>query len=212
MSRCGQTFWQKRKGRGLGPAHPARSSFSREQVAREMRAVIAEVIEDSAYRALIRFARIRASGESHHFRMGRDARISCQRKSAASTVRVQPLRRGATAGTKPRGCTASEGPRVRGPESAGRSDKLAEQHRADPLPGIRNPAFRVVTISMALQSGTYRTACARTSASASDWPAAQRGLRPWHVRKLLAREPGDRSLDRPQALGSHGPWREGDEP
>jgi hypothetical protein len=38
-----------------------------------------------------------------------------------------------------------------------------------------------------------------------------RGLRPWHVRKLLAREPGDLRLDHSQCERS-GPHREGEEP
>ena len=40
---------------------------------------------------------------------------------------------------------------------------------------------------------------------------ARRGLRPWHVWKLFAREPGDLGL----AIGRngrHGPHREGEEP
>ena len=37
-----------------------------------------------------------------------------------------------------------------------------------------------------------------------------RGLRPWHVRKLLVREPGDLQLDHSQLWG--GPHREGEEP
>jgi hypothetical protein len=37
-----------------------------------------------------------------------------------------------------------------------------------------------------------------------------RGLRPWHVRKLLAREPGDLQLDHSQVRG--GSHREGEEP
>jgi hypothetical protein len=43
----------------------------------------------------------------------------------------------------------------------------------------------------------------------------RRGLRPWHVRTLLAREPGDLWIGhRPHCifLGSDGPWREGEEP
>ncbi len=38
-----------------------------------------------------------------------------------------------------------------------------------------------------------------------------RGLRPWHVRKLLAREPGDLQLDHSPGQGG-GPHREGEEP
>jgi hypothetical protein len=37
-----------------------------------------------------------------------------------------------------------------------------------------------------------------------------RGLRPWHVRKLLVREPGDLQLDHSHDGG--GPHREGEEP
>ena len=39
----------------------------------------------------------------------------------------------------------------------------------------------------------------------------RRGPRPWHVWKLLAREPGDLSIDH-GPLGSHGPWWKGEEP
>ena len=39
----------------------------------------------------------------------------------------------------------------------------------------------------------------------------QRGLRPWHVRTLLVREPGDLASDR-AASGCTGPRREGEEP
>jgi len=46
--------------------------------------------------------------------------------------------------------------------------------------------------------------------SASPYPT-RRGLRHWHVRTLLAREPGDLPIDhRPE--GPSGPWREGEEP
>ena len=45
--------------------------------------------------------------------------------------------------------------------------------------------------------------------SASVRPAL-RGLRPWHVRMLLAREPGDLQLDHSPDWG--GPHREGEEP
>ena len=38
----------------------------------------------------------------------------------------------------------------------------------------------------------------------------RRGLRPWHVRKLFAREPGDLGFDR--RLDAAGPHREGEEP
>jgi hypothetical protein len=38
-----------------------------------------------------------------------------------------------------------------------------------------------------------------------------RGLRPWHVRTLLIREPGDLQLDHSQ-LQRSGPHREGEEP
>jgi hypothetical protein len=40
---------------------------------------------------------------------------------------------------------------------------------------------------------------------------AQRGRRPWHVRTLLAREPGDLMLDQRRRAAS-GPHREGEEP
>jgi hypothetical protein len=48
----------KRKGRGLGAGTPNPTPIQRKQVAREVRTVIAEDIEDYAYRALIRLARI----------------------------------------------------------------------------------------------------------------------------------------------------------
>ncbi len=38
-----------------------------------------------------------------------------------------------------------------------------------------------------------------------------RGLRPWHVQKLLVREPGDLQLDHSLCQGG-GPHREGEEP
>ena len=48
--------------------------------------------------------------------------------------------------------------------------------------------------------------------SASAWPV-RRGLRPWHVRTLLVREPGDLWIGhRPQDDGADGPHREGEEP
>jgi hypothetical protein len=41
----------------------------------------------------------------------------------------------------------------------------------------------------------------------------RRGLRPWHVRKLLVREPGDLWIGQtPQDYGVDGPQREGEEP
>ena len=47
---------------------------------------------------------------------------------------------------------------------------------------------------------------------ASAWPI-RRGLRPWHVRKLLVREPGDLWIGHiPQDYGADGPHREGEEP
>jgi len=39
----------------------------------------------------------------------------------------------------------------------------------------------------------------------------RRGLRPWHVRTLLAREPGDLRVGQP-LYGTAGPRREGEEP
>ena len=39
---------------------------------------------------------------------------------------------------------------------------------------------------------------------------ARRGRRPWHVQKLLAREPGDLAIDRSAAAA--GPHRKGEEP
>ena len=39
----------------------------------------------------------------------------------------------------------------------------------------------------------------------------RRGLRPWHVRTLLVREPGDLWIGH-RPSGSDGPWREGEEP
>jgi hypothetical protein len=47
---------------------------------------------------------------------------------------------------------------------------------------------------------------------ASAW-TIRRGLRPWHVRKLLVREPGDLWIGHPpQDYGVDGPQREGEEP
>ena len=46
----------------------------------------------------------------------------------------------------------------------------------------------------------------RASASAQK---IRRGLRPWHVQKLFAREPGDLGSNQRQHAGSH---REGEEP
>jgi len=46
--------------------------------------------------------------------------------------------------------------------------------------------------------------------SASDKPIP-RGLRPWHVRTLFVREPGDLQLDHSQCQRG-GPHREGEEP
>ena len=47
-------------------------------------------------------------------------------------------------------------------------------------------------------------------ASASAW-SARRGRRPWHVRTLLAREPGDLPIDL-RSKWPTGPRREGEEP
>ena len=47
-------------------------------------------------------------------------------------------------------------------------------------------------------------------ASASVW-MARRGRRPWHVRKLLVREPGDLLVGH-RPPGPNGPRREGEEP
>jgi hypothetical protein len=41
--------------------------------------------------------------------------------------------------------------------------------------------------------------------------SVRRGLRPWHVRKLLVREPGDLRVGHP-LLAAGGPRREGEEP
>jgi hypothetical protein len=41
--------------------------------------------------------------------------------------------------------------------------------------------------------------------------SVRRGRRPWHVRTLLAREPGDLRVGQP-LLGASGPRREGEEP
>ena len=41
-------------------------------------------------------------------------------------------------------------------------------------------------------------------------PTTRRGLRPWHVRTLLVREPGDLGSDQPRYWA--GPHREGEEP
>ena len=47
----------------------------------------------------------------------------------------------------------------------------------------------------------------RVSASAR---TTRRGQRPWHVQTLLAREPGDLTIDR--SATAAGPHREGEEP
>ena len=49
------------------------------------------------------------------------------------------------------------------------------------------------------------TECANASAQAT-----RRGHRPWHVRTLLVREPGDLGTDQPRYRA--GPHREGEEP
>ncbi len=50
----------------------------------------------------------------------------------------------------------------------------------------------------------------RVNASA---PMTRRGRRPWHVQKLLVREPGDLTIDQQPCFACcSGPHREGEEP
>ena len=64
QGRCRRAGGISGRAGALGPGTPSPAPICREQFAREVRAVIAEDIVDSAYRALIRLARIRTSGEN----------------------------------------------------------------------------------------------------------------------------------------------------
>jgi hypothetical protein len=59
QGRCRRAGGISGRAGALGPGTPSPAPICREQFAREVRAVIAEDIVDSAYRALIRLARIR---------------------------------------------------------------------------------------------------------------------------------------------------------
>ena len=63
--------------------------------------------------------------------------------------------------------------------------------------------FRGADAVSEAEGNTSRCATASTDAT-------PRGLRPWHARTLLAREPGDLWADQPQYWA--GPHREGEEP
>jgi hypothetical protein len=56
----------------------------------------------------------------------------------------------------------------------------------------------------------HRRKATRTSASHASARPTRRGRRTWHVRTLLAREPGDLGFDQPRYWA--GPQREGEEP
>ena len=71
------------------------------------------------------------------------------------------------------------------------------------------PLSRESDISQGADAVTYAEGHTVGHANASVLPTL-RGLRPWHVRKLLAREPGDLQLDHSQVRG--GSHREGEEP
>ena len=94
-----------------------------------------------------------------------------------------------------------------GPESCaaareGSSEALTGEHTGQPLSRESTliPGADVVPLTEGNTNG-------RDTASAQ---SARRGRRPWHVRKLLVREPGDLSVGhRPPWAG---PRREGEEP
>lgn len=72
------------------------------------------------------------------------------------------------------------------------------------------PLSRGSDISQGADAVTYAEGhtVGHTNASV---PPTLRGLRPWHVRTLLVREPGDLQLDHPQYQRG-GPHRGGEEP
>jgi hypothetical protein len=74
---------------------------------------------------------------------------------------------------------------------------------------IGQPSSRVSDFSQGADEVTYSEGNTIGHASASV-RTALRGLRPWHVRTLLVREPGDLQLDHSQ--GWSDPHREGEEP
>lgn len=81
-------------------------------------------------------------------------------------------------------------------------EALTGVHAGQPLSRDRNRVPGADAVIQA-EGNTSR----RDSASAS---TARRGLRPWHARTLLAREPGDLGSDQLQYRA--GPHREGEEP
>jgi hypothetical protein len=72
------------------------------------------------------------------------------------------------------------------------------------------PLSRESDISQGADAVTYAEGKTVGRASASVLPTL-RGLRPWHVRTLLVREPGDLQSDHSPLKGG-GPHREGEEP
>ena len=67
---------------------------------------------------------------------------------------------------------------------------------------VINPGADVVHLTESKIGGRVIASACRT----------RRGLRPWHVRTLRVREPGDLWIGHEALLGSHGPQREGEEP
>jgi len=80
--------------------------------------------------------------------------------------------------------------------------RVAREDHGEALTGerTRQPGADVVPLTEGKTDG-------RDIASAQ---TARRGRRPWHVRTLCAREPGDLTIDR-SAIAA-GPHREGEEP
>jgi hypothetical protein len=75
---------------------------------------------------------------------------------------------------------------------------------------IGQPLSRESDISQSADAVSYAEGIMDGHASASVRPTL-RGLRPWHVRTLLVREPGDLQFDHSQHQ-TGGPHREGEEP
>ncbi len=74
---------------------------------------------------------------------------------------------------------------------------------------IGQPLSRESDLAQGADSVSYAEGNMAWHVSASAQPTL-RGLRPWHVRKLLVREPGDLQLDHSHDRGD--PHREGEEP
>jgi hypothetical protein len=72
------------------------------------------------------------------------------------------------------------------------------------------PSSRESDISQGADAVTYAEGNMGRHVSASAY-LTLRGLRPWHVRTLLVREPGDLQFDHSQCQRG-GPHREGEEP